>query len=148
MALPVQVSRGVIADPFDSLYRDFDSVFGRFLNNGQVKDGHRLAPYAVDVREDADHFYLDAELPGFRKEEVEITMENRTLTISAKRQEKAEEKKGEWLLNERRYSRFLRTFMLPPTISEQAVNARLENGVLAITLNKREETKPRKITVS
>jgi HSP20 family protein len=148
MALPIQISHGVVTDPFDSLQRDFDSVFGRFLTNGRAKDGHRLAPYGVDVREDADHLYVEAELPGFKKEEVDITLENQTLTISAERREKADEKKGDWLLNERRYTRFLRSFTLPTTISEQAVNAKLENGVLAVTLDKREETKPRKITVS
>ena len=58
------------------------------------------------------------------------------------------EKKGDLLLNERRYNRFLRSFTLPPTVDEKTVNAKLADGVLSITLNKREETKPRKIQVS
>jgi HSP20 family protein len=56
--------------------------------------------------------------------------------------------KGDLLLHERRYSKFLRSFTLPPTVDEQTVNAKLADGVLTITLNKREETKPRKISVS
>jgi HSP20 family protein len=148
MALPIQVSRGIVSDPFESLQRDFDSVFGRLVNNGRSSDGHRFAPYGVDVREDGDHLYVEAELPGFKKEEVDITLENQTLTIAAERREKADEKKGDWLLNERRYARFLRSFTVPSPVSEQKVNAKLENGVLAITLDKREESKPRKITVS
>ena len=55
---------------------------------------------------------------------------------------------GEHLLRERRYTRFLRSFTLPPTVNESSVKANLENGVLHITLDKREETKPRKIKVS
>ena len=111
--------------------------------------GQRLAPYAVDVREDADHFYVEAELPGFSKEDVDITLENQMLTIAAERKSEKEEKskKGELLLHERRYNRFLRSFTLPPTVDEQTVNAKLDNGILTITLNKREETKPRKIQV-
>lgn len=52
------------------------------------------------------------------------------------------------LLNERRYRRFQRSFTLPPTVDEQTVNAKLSDGILTIVLNKREETKPRKIQVS
>jgi HSP20 family protein len=125
-------------------------MLGRLFGPAQGDGGHRLAPYAVDVREDADHFYVQAELPGFRKEDVDITLENQTLTISAERKEEQDEKgpKGELLLHERRYNRFLRSFTLPPTVDEQTVNAKLDNGVLTITLNKREETKPRKISVA
>ena len=150
--LPTRVNRAVTVDPFESVQRDFESMLGRVLNNRG--DGTRLAPYGVDVREDADHLYVEAELPGFKKEEVEITLENQTLTIAAERRENGsngkdkDKDKGEWLLNERRYTRFLRSFTLPPTVSEQSVDAKLENGVLTITLNKREETKPRKIAVS
>ncbi len=74
-------------------------------------------------------------------------MENSTLTISAERKEKPNNP-GEYLLNERRFSRFLRSFTLPPTVDEQSVQANLKEGVLTVTLNKREESKPRKITVS
>ena len=52
------------------------------------------------------------------------------------------------LLNERRYTRFLRSFTLPPTVDEQNVDAKLQDGVLTITLNKREESKPRRVQVS
>ena len=125
-------------------------MLGRLFGPGQSDGGQRLAPYAVDVREDADHFYVEAELPGFNKEDVDITLENQMLTIAAERKSEKQEKnpKGELLLHERRYNRFLRSFTLPPTVDEQSVNAKLDNGVLTITLNKREETKPRRIQVS
>lgn len=148
MALPMRVYRGTQADPYESVQREFDTMLNRFFGGQSADGGQRLAPYAVDVREDADHFYVEAELPGFRKEDVDITMENQQLTISAERkEEKQEGKKGDLLLHERRYSRFLRSFTLPPTVDEQSVNARLQDGVLTVTLNKREETKPRKIQV-
>jgi HSP20 family protein len=154
MALPTRVNRSLAIDPFESMQREFNSIFGRYLTGRNGADGGRLAPYGVDVREDADHIYVEAELPGFRKDDVDITLENQTLTISAERKEQTDggkENKGELLLNERRYSRysrFLRSFTLSPTVDEQSVNAKLADGVLTITLNKREESKPRKISVS
>jgi len=147
MSLPTRINRVLAVDPFEGAQRDFESMLGRMFNGRD--GGQRLAPYGVDVREDGDHLYVEAELPGFKKDEVDITLENQTLTISGERRETPEnQQKGEWLLNERRYTRFLRSFTLPPTVSDQSVNAKLENGVLTITLTKREESKPRKIAVS
>jgi HSP20 family protein len=153
MALPTRVSRGFV-DPMDLIGREFDTALNRFF--GQPGDGgssggrgNWMAPYGVDIREDQDHLYVEADLPGFKKDEVDITLENQTLTISAEHKpEPVEEKKGDWLLNERRYARFLRSFTLPPTVDDQKVDAKLQDGVLRVTLNKREETKPRKIQVS
>ena len=147
MALPTRVSRGVI-DPFDT--QQFDTLVNRLFNRASDGGSVPFAPYGVDIREDADHIYVDAELPGFKKEEVDITLENQTLTISAERngERKNGSQGGDWLLNERRYARFLRSFTLPPTVDESKVDAKLADGVLTITLNKREETKPRKITVA
>jgi len=154
MALPTRVQRGAgQGDAFESVQREFDTMLNRWFGGRETNGGAGgyLAPYAVDVREDADHIYVEAELPGFRKDEIDVTLENQTLTISAERrseQKQGDQKKGDLLLHERRYSRFLRSFTLPPTVDEQTVNAKLSDGVLTITLNKREETKPRKITVS
>ena len=148
MALPTRVSQGYV-DPFEAAQREFNGMLGRLIGQ-QTDGGSRLAPYGVDVREDGDHIYVEAELPGFHKDDVEITLENNTLTISAERQENKDEngKKGEWLHRERRYSRFLRSFTLPPTVDGRSVDAKLNDGVLTVTLTKREETKPRKISVS
>ena len=150
MTLPTRVNRGMTIDPLEALQREFDATLGRmFTGRNGNGNGTHLAPYGVDVREDGDHFYVEAELPGYKKEDVDITLENQKLTIAAQRGEGAENKpQGEWLLNERRYSRFLRSFTLPPTVDEQTVNAKLTDGVLTVTLNKREETKPRKINVA
>jgi len=154
MALPTRVNRGFV-DPMDVIGREFDNVLGRFFgtpvaSNGGGNGGRpMLAPYGVDIREDADHLYLEADMPGFKKDEIEITLENQTLTISGQHKDETQgdEVKGDWLLNERRYARFLRSFTLPPTVDEGKVDAKLADGVLKVTLNKREETKPRKIQV-
>src|SRR5437764_15195713 len=141
MALPTRVNRGTY-DPFELAQREFDNLLRNVYGGGRVAGGGGdggtgLAPYGVDVREDADHLYVEAELPGFRKEDVDITLENQTLTISAVRDEQRKDgngggnggnggnaagKKGEWLLNERRHTRFLRSFTLPSTVSDQKVD--------------------------
>ena len=124
-------------------------MLNRFFANNENGGGTRLAPYGVDIREDGDTLVVEAELPGFKKDEVDITLENQTLTLSAERKvENKQDGQNGYLLNERRYTRFLRSFTLPPTVDEKSVQAKLEHGVLTVTLNKREETKPRKITVA
>src|SRR3954471_8774292 len=113
MALPTRVHRfSHYVDPFETAQRQFEGALGRLIGAGnQENGGARLAPYGVDIREDQDHFYVEAELPGFKKDEVDITLEDQTLTIAAERNaEKTEQQKGELLLNERRYARFLRSF--------------------------------------
>jgi HSP20 family molecular chaperone IbpA len=128
MSLPTRVNRSAGVEPFESMQRDLDNVLGRLLNGrGYTNGGGDLAPFGVDVREDADHIYVEADLPAHNEQT---------------------ESKGDLLLNERRYHRFMRSFTLPPTVDEQAVNAKLQDGVLTVTLNKREESKPRKVTVS
>jgi HSP20 family protein len=158
MALPTRVNRSQqYVDPVEVAHREFDSVLNRFFGGNYVNtDGSSLAPYGVDVREDGDHLTVEAELPGFKKEDVDITLENQTLTITAQRkveqqqptQQEGRQPHGAYLLRERRYTRFQRSFTLPDTVDEQTVNAKLQDGILTITLNKRPETKPRKIQVA
>jgi HSP20 family protein len=130
------------------LDREFNRMLNRFWgSNAEVPS--TLAPYAVDVHEDGDHFYVEAELPGFGKEDVDITLEDGVLTIRGER--KSEEKTGgdkQPLHVERRWSRFERSFTLPTAVNENSVRAALNDGVLTITLDKREEVKPRKIQIT
>ena len=194
MALPVRVERGLQFDPFDIVRNDLN-MLGRFLGFSDAGDGGSalasLSNYGVDIREDADHIYVEADLPGFRKEDIDISIENGMLTITAERQEEVTEpppgqggqqqgqaaqpaqgqqadesqrrgggrqqqqqqtqqrqQDASYLLRERRVQRFVRSFTLPPNVDESSVQARLENGVLRITLNKREESKAKRIDVS
>ncbi len=154
MSLSTRVVRNFF-DPVDSVQREFDALSRLFSGRGgNTDDGYAL--YGVDIREDGDQLFVEVELPGFRKEDINITLENQTLTIAAERyvspkQDKSvngeAESSAQYLLRERRHARFLRSFTLPPTIDEKRVDAKLSEGVLCITLYKREETKPRKIQV-
>lgn len=139
--LPVQVRNRPVRSSWDPL-REID----RFFNGwDQTPEDGVLGAYPVDVREDESHIYVDAELPGFTKDQIEITLENGVLTIQAER--KPEETSQQKHLTERRYTKVARRFNIPNLVDETNVEAKLADGVLHITLNKREEVKPRKIAV-
>lgn len=126
----------------------------------EIFGGNVGTVYGVDVREDADKLYVEAELPGFKKHEVEIVLDKSTLTITAKHAEpkeiektdqpegQADDNGPQWLLRERSVRQYQRAFRLPATADGATVDAKLEDGVLYLTLTKREETKPRRITVN
>ena len=148
MTLATRSNRGLV-DPFDAVNRDLDTfvqrVFGR-------DGGTTLAPYAVDVYEDADRLHVEAELPGFNKDQVDVTIDNNVLTITAERggetpSEDGDQNRRGWLMRERRFTRFQRSFSLPNTIDGSSVDAKLTDGVLHVTLSKRQEAKPRKISI-
>jgi len=126
-------------DVFDELNRMLSKAW---LDEG---DSGGFGAYPVDIREDDDHVYVDAELPGFTNRDVEVTLENGVLRIAAERQ--TENKKGQTHLFERRFTRINRAFTLPTTVNEDKVDAKLTDGVLHLTLHKREEVKPRKIAI-
>ncbi len=150
MSLPT--NRTVTVDPFTFVQREFGPALGRLLADNGRQAGGRLAGYfatpafPVDVREDGDHLYVVADLPGFHKDDVQVTVEDQTLTLVAERKVDPAAA-GQLLLNERRQTKFERTFALPQNVNEQAVSATLEHGVLTVTLTKREDSKPRKIAV-
>ncbi len=142
--LPTQVRRAGRTDtPIDFLQDEFNRMLSRWWSEGSERGTTGI--YPVDIREDDDHIYVEAELPGFKREEVDVTLENGMLHILAHRKE--EEKKGEAHVAERRFVRVARSFTLPNTVDETKVDAKLTDGVLYLTLNKREEVKPRKIEV-
>jgi len=128
--------------PLDLLTRHFDQLV-------PSRGEGTVAAYPVDIREDDACFYVDAELPGFTKEQIDVTLENGVLSVSAERKIEGEPKpeQGEIHLRERRFSRAQRAFKLPTAVDENKVEASLKDGVLHLILHKREEVRPRKIEV-
>jgi HSP20 family protein len=103
---------------------------------------------AVDVRETPGRLTIVAELPGLEKKDVQVTIENRVLTLSGERSF-AKETENETLHRiERRYGSFSRTFTLPNNLRADQVEAKFDNGVLTIQIPKAEETKPRKVEIA
>jgi HSP20 family protein len=101
----------------------------------------------VNIYEDEQNINIEAELPGVQEKDLDISLENNILTISGERKMENEEKKENFHRIERTYGRFTRSFTLPPTVQTDDVNADFNNGVLRITLRKKEEAKPKQIKI-
>ena len=138
-----RTARLAFEHPLDTVQSEFNRAMSRWWGDGD--QGSLTGVYPVDIREDNDHIYVEAELPGFKREDVQVTLENGILHIIAER--KSEETKGESHLAERRFTRVARSFTMPNSVNENQVDAQLRDGVLHLLLNKREEVKPRKIEV-
>ncbi len=127
------------------LGREMDQRFGRRDNGVASPVGIRSFP-ALNVWESDDHLYVEAELPGFGLEDLEIYITGNQLTLKGERQPPQHEQ-GTWHRRERGYGKFHRVLELPMEIDGQNVSAEFRLGVLKITLAKSEAIKPRRIQV-
>jgi HSP20 family protein len=103
---------------------------------------------ALDVFDEKDNFVVKAELPGMKKEDIDINVHNGVLTISGERKHDTEKKEGQTFRSERYFGRFQRSLTLPAAVDVQKVKASYKDGVLTIDLPKAEEAKPKQIAIS
>jgi HSP20 family protein len=101
----------------------------------------------VDIEEKEDAFVIKASVPGFASDEIDISIENDTLTIRGERQEETKESREGYYLSERYQGAVERSFCLGERVSREEINAELENGVLTLTLAKVEQAEPVKVAV-
>jgi len=101
----------------------------------------------VDIYECADELVLEADVPGMNLEDLDIRIEDNTLTIHGERKQRQDVPEGSYHRAERCYGVFTRSFSLPNTIDAGKIQAGYNNGVLRLTMAKREESKPRQIKV-
>jgi len=132
--------------PLDVVDLEMDWLMDRMIGGGEVPEN--LAPYAVDIEEDANCIYVEAELPGFKKEEIDVTLEDGVLTIRAERKSEKKIKERHPLQIERTWTHFQRSFSLPAVVKEDTIKAQLEEGVLKIALERREDAKPHKVRIA
>lgn len=103
---------------------------------------------AVDIKEEAGRFVIHADIPGVKPEEIDINMENGVLTIKGEKKSESKTEKEGYKRVERTYGSFYRRFSLPDTADAGAISASSKNGVLEITIPKREAVLPKKIKVA
>ncbi len=103
---------------------------------------------AVDVYEDEHNVTLKIEVPGIDEKDIDIRVENNTLTVHGERKFEKDEKEDNYRRVERQYGSFTRTFTLPNTVDRDNVSATYDKGVLKITLAKKAEAKPKQIKVN
>ena|SRR5947209_17602675 len=138
-------------DPFRELATLQNRVNSIFQDYGRGQDELTTTTSfvpAVDVYEDEHKVILKLEIPGVSQEDVDIQVENSTLTVRGERKFEKEEKEENFHRIERRYGSFARSFTLPNTLDTENVQANYEHGVLKIELAKRAEAKPKQIKVN
>jgi len=140
------------SDPFrefahlqDRINRAFSDAYSR-SDEGLLTSGTWAPP--VDIYQNGDHeVVLKAEVPDMTREDIDITVDNGTLTIRGEKKLSGEVKEDQFHRIERRYGSFSRSFSLPQTVDTTKVAAEYKNGVLTVRLPLREEAKPRQIKV-
>ncbi len=132
---------------FDPLanFRAFEDAFSRMLTEPQT---NRPWSPAVDIYESENELVLKADLPDIDAKDVDVRVENQTLTISGERKFEANNTSAKGFHRiERSYGNFTRSFTLPNTFDTGNVGASFKNGVLTVTLPKKEAAKPRQIKI-
>jgi HSP20 family protein len=139
-------------DPFRDLRTLQEEVNRLFTGNmARAFDDEGIARGSwnpnVDIYENKDHIVLEAELPGMKREDFDLSVENNIITLRGERQFEKKEETDNYHRVERAYGTFTRSFTLPNTVSGEGATADYRNGVLRVVLPKREETKARRIEI-
>jgi HSP20 family protein len=118
----------------------FDDMFNRSLGDFVGGDFFINQP-SINVVETKEDYRIEVAAPGLEKEDFTVNVDNGFLNISAKKEQKEEVKEGSYMRREFNFSSFTRSFELPASIAADSVGAHYENGILTITLPKKEEAK-------
>jgi HSP20 family protein len=129
-----------------SLQDRVNSLFQDFNGEGQAVNPAAFAP-AVDVFENGEKVVLKLDIPGVKEEDLDIRVENQTLSVRGERKFESEEKEENFHRIERRYGSFFRSFSLPITVDTENVGATYQAGVLKLELKKKASAQPRQIKV-
>ncbi len=135
---------------FSTLQDRVNRLFRETYNEGGRDESLTASSFApaVDVYEDEQKVTLKIEVPGIEEKDLDIRVENHTLTVHGERKFEKDEKEENYRRVERQYGSFTRTFTLPQTVDSENVSANYDKGVLKVTLPKKAEAKPKQIKVN
>ncbi|MFC7203033.1 Hsp20/alpha crystallin family protein [Haloferax namakaokahaiae] len=141
-------------NPFDELERIFERLSREFSDASRSWNiGEPNMPWkteesmALDLVEHDDHFIVAVDLPGFEREDVEVSVTDHMLRISANREQEIEDKDTQYIRHERQHRTEERSLALPDAVDPENVTARMKNGVLTVTLPKIEDDESRTIDI-
>lgn len=137
-------------DPFRemlSLRNTMDRMLERSLESDQEGLMASTWAFPLDVTENDNEFIVKASVPGIKPEDIDITYTGNTLTIKGEVKEDQEFKENQYRLRERRFGTFSRSISLPTRVNADQIDAHYENGVLALTLPKAEDVRPKRIEI-
>lgn len=132
-------------EDFDRLRRQMDTLSGRFMGAGDLR-GSGVFPL-INLSENKESYFVRAELPGVKANELDIQATGNTLSVSGERQIPEENGNAKYHRREREAGKFSRMITLGNEIDAEKVEAKMENGILTIVLPKTEKAKPRQISV-
>ncbi len=135
-----------IFQDLEDMQKEVNRMFKVYGFPKEGNGGPLWAP-SVDIIDEKDNIRVRADLPGLKKEDVEVAVENDVLTIKGEKKQEKEIKEKDYIRSERYYGAFHRSFTLPAGVDAQKVNASYKDGVLEVTLPKREDAKPKGVKV-
>jgi HSP20 family protein len=134
-----------------NFHDEFRNAFERFFHAEETDPSNVVTSQwtpRIDIREEDNRFVIFADIPGVDPKDIEITMEKGILSIKGERKAEASEQNGKLTRIERSHGRFYRRFALPDSADAEGINAAGRNGVLEVSIPKRPETAPRRISVN
>jgi len=137
-------------NPFREMETLQDTINRMFDDKMEGIKGNRMATGfrpLVDIYEEKDSIHLDVELPGMESKDVKINVENDMLTIQGERKDETSHKDKDYHRVERYYGTFCRSFALPTNVDRENIKASFKNGILKVKLPKKEEAKPKQISI-
>lgn len=139
----------VLRDPIWKEFSTLSNRLNRMLDMPRDDESDFLGTWspAVDIFDKGNDVVIHAELPGMKKDDIDVRVENNLLTIRGKKERKEEVKEQGYYRSERSYGTFSRSFSLPTTVAVGKIGAEYRDGVLTLTLPKADEAKPRHIEV-
>lgn len=144
------MSLSLWSDPYSelrSLQRDMDRMFSSALGTTPETGIRRWVP-SFDVKETENNIVVRADLPGVKREDLKIELNNGFLTISGERKQEKKEETEKYYRHERLYGSFSRSFGVPTNVTEDKIKAHCENGVLEVTFPKEDLPKPKSIPIN
>ncbi len=138
-------------EPFrglSTLQGQFNRLFNESFRNQAEESALTTWAPAVDIYETPNELVVKADLPDVNEKDIDVRVENNLLTIRGERKFEKSVSEDNYLRVERTYGAFSRSFSLPNTVNSEAIGAEYKNGVLTVTLPKREESKPRQVKVT
>jgi HSP20 family protein len=131
----------------ESMFEDFFAPVEQAAALSRWPDDGIAVP-RLDVTENEKAFLVEAEMPGVKKEDVKVAIDKQRVTIEAETRHEQERREGESVvMAERTARKFMRSFVLPTDVDDAAAQARLENGVLSLTLPKKQDSSAKRLTI-
>ena len=142
---PTLAGFGRLTNLRDEIDRLFEAPLAELAHNSQLLSGWTPA---LDVYEDKDNIIVKAEIPGMKREDIDVSLHDGCLSISGERRSEQTQEQAEVYRAERFFGRFQRTVTLPTPVAGDKVKAQYKEGILIVTLPKTEEAKPKHIDVN